>query len=73
MSKGFKATTKFFNACETIIRHDKCSEPTRDFIQAVANTCGRTGYVSAKQAKSVGGTYMRVVNNGVYVQHDWWS
>ena len=73
MSKGFKATKKFFNACATIIRHSNCPEPTRDFIRNVSNTCSRTGYVSAKQAKCVGGTYMHVVNNGVYVEHDWWN
>ena len=71
--KGFKATPPFFEAAESIIRHPNCSEPQRDFIQSIANTCSKNGWVSYKQAAAVGGAYKHVVNNGVYVQHDWWS
>jgi len=73
MSKGFKNTDKFQQACRCIIHHDRADQPTKDFIQGVANTCNRTGYVSKKQAKCVGGSYMRIVNNGIYIKHDWWT
>lgn len=71
--KGFKNTPKFQKACDDIVCHTNANEQTKDFIQSVANTCQRTGYVTYKQAKCVGGTYKMVVNNGVFVNHDWWS
>ena len=73
MSKPFKATTKFFDACDHILQHDDCSAETYKFIHGIANTCQRSGFVSAKQAKCVGGTYKTVVNGGRYIKHDWWN
>lgn len=73
MSKGFKATPKFFNACDEILAHEECTADTHKFVSNVSNTCARTGYVSARQATCIGGTYKTVVNNGVYIQHDWWD
>ena len=72
MSKSFKATPKFFTACDNILNHSDCSAETHTFIQGISTTCRRTGFVSAKQATCVGGTYKNVVNGGVYIQHDWW-
>jgi len=72
MSKAFKATPKFFDACDSILRHKDCSAETYKFIQGISNTCQRSGFVSAKQATCVGGTYKNVVNGGRYIKHDWW-
>lgn len=72
MSKPFKATPKFFVACDNILAHNDCTTETHKFISDIKTTCTRTGFVSAKQAKCVGGTYKSVVNGGRYIQHDWW-
>ena len=70
---GFYYSEDFSKAMKEITVHPNCSESTAQFVISVTDYAKRKGYVTSKQASAVGGLHKRIVCNGEYRHHNWWT
>jgi len=70
---GFKYTAKFETAMKILANHRKCSSDTNTLVVSIVIDSKCAGFVSESQAELCGMLYKRIVNNGVYIKHDWWN
>lgn len=73
MSNGFAYTDNFGAACDQLASHPRTPESVQTYVRGVKHTSSQAGYVSSSQAYHIGKHFKLYVNNGVYIQHDWWD
>lgn len=73
MSKKLVWCPQVQEACCEIVEHSETPEWVKGVVVGFMKYGKEHNELTSKQASSLGGFYKWIVNNGIYVKHDWWQ